>query len=1006
MKLLKLLLVAALLCSYSALQCQTNTFKTFNSEDGVTPFVYNIIQDDNGFLLIGTGDGLLKYDGLDFHLIDENNGLGGSIVSCSYKDVNGTIWLGHSKSGKISILKDNTIDVLDISEFTKNKVNAITQDASGNIWIASQNEGLICYSKDGQIKNFKEELDGYMLLSIQNLGGNHIALGTNEGVFVVSNTDSSPSFQFLDEGPYTKVYNFEKVNSKFLVATEDDGLYSMVFHQGKFQIEQIIDDYGLAKTKINDLHFAKDKLYLTSSDKILEIDIESEGSVIINSVSNLNEGNVIGSTNLRSVFVDRENDLWVASFGDGLFKRNASYFITYDLPETKEVYGVSVYDDLMMSCTKGELVSFPIEEGMKGARIMNHEQGIPNDSILCVSKDFEGNSWLGTKSHGLYLKPKEKDTFESFFLANDINAKKINCIESTDLKVYVGTSDGLFIIDKETRTFERLGSQDFNHNVINNLFKDKSGRIWLSLLGKELVYFENDELKFKKISDGNGVQIETVGITEDLEGNLWIATGTQGVVKIGEENIQFTKNLGLLSSSTYGIICDKNGKIWVTHRDGLSKIDPNNDIVTIYNSEKGITQDFSNAIAEDSDQNLWFGSNDGIVKYYPDLDMENQVEPSVVFTKIMVSDSLSSEASVASMDYGQHKIEIDFTGVSLRNTENVHYKYYLEGYDEGWGEYTNQTKVSFKPSPGEYTFKVKAFNADGVGGETVSELKFSIDNPFWLKPWFIVTMLIFTLGTVRFFIYWREKQLKERQEYLERELEARTEEVVNKNTLLEEKNKDITDSINYAKHIQSALIPSDEELKHSLPESFVFFRPRDIVSGDFYWVKEFGDTVIVVGADCTGHGVPGAFISLIGMSVLKEISNREDINDPAKALNHLEIEIENTLNKNKEYGVKDGMDLGIIEFNKKTRNMRYAGARRPLLIFRGNEHFILNGDRQSIGGSYEDEPLKQFSIQEFQLEKNDRMYLWSDGYPDQFGGPRAKKLKQKGLLDILSLIHI
>ncbi len=1002
MKRLKLLVLGVFIFSFFTSQSQTHTYEKFNSEQSVNPFVYNMIQDKNGFLLIGTGDGLLKYDGLKFELIDEEDGLGGTIVSCSFIDSKSRVWLGHSKSGTLSVLEDEKITTIDISEHVKNKVISITEDGSGNIWIATQNEGLICYGKDGQFTNFTDEVDGYMLESIHNLGGNALALATNEGVFLIENTNVNPKFTFMDEGPYTKVFDFEKIGSSHLLCTEDDGLYKIHFDNNKFQIEQIIDEFDLSSYKLTDLEYGEyGELFITAGDALLKANIAPEGVFKVLSVMDMNEGNPMETSNLKSSFVDQEKTLWIASFGDGMFKLSDNYFTSYHLPENPEIYGLSTFDNRIKVCSRGKVFCF---SEVAELSVLNEEQGVPDDAILCIDKDNKGCEWLGTESNGLFFKPHNEDKFVAFPLHDDINAKRINCLTFSDKKVYVGSSYGLFVIDIENGSFEWLNSKILGHNVINDLYRDSNGKIWVSTLGQELIYFEDDQINFRKISENKRMLIETKAVAEDSNGNIWIATGTQGVVKLGEkgeENIQFTKSFGLFSSSTYGITCDKNGKIWVTHRDGLSKIDPETDEVEVYNYKNGITQDFSNAITCDSEENIWFGSNDGLVRYDPDLDKENESEPKIVFTKLMVSDSLRSTADIWDLEYGKHKIDIEFIGVSLAAGEGVTYQYYLEGYDEDWGDPTDQNRESYKPTSGEYVFKVKAFNKDGIGGEQVAEFKFSIDNPFWLKPWFIVIAVVFVLAIIRGVIYLREKQLKERQEYLEMELEARTEEVVNKNHELEEKNKDITDSINYARHIQSALIPSTELLKESLPESFVFFKPRDIVSGDFYWVKEYEKDIVIVGADCTGHGVPGAFISLIGMSIIKEISNRKDIKDPGKALNFLEVEIENTLNKNKEYGVKDGMDLGFIQMDKKSKKLWYAGARRPLLIFRGKEHFILQGDRQSIGGSYEDEPLKEFTVKEFQLQEGDRLYLWSDGYPDQFGGPNAKKLKQKGLVDII-----
>ncbi|MFK7755589.1 MAG: two-component regulator propeller domain-containing protein [Flavobacteriales bacterium] len=1004
MKQLKLLiLLLGLSWSFGAIT-QTSAFKNYGVEENVSSFIYNTIQDQDGFLYVGTGEGLLKYDGHTFKVINETNGLGGQIVSASFIDSKSRLWLGHSKTGKLTIIEGDELELLDISEYIGNKVNSISEDSNGNIWIASQSEGLVRYSSTGEFTIFKDDFKDYLIRCMSQTSENTLLVGTNEGVFLVDTSTDVPVITFMDEGPYTNVYDFEKVGSSIVVSTEDDGLYLITEKNGKYSIEQYFDEFNFSSFKITDIEKGSEgEVYISAGDRLFRAKLNDGNSFSVATLKDLSSGNSLGTNNIMFSFMDREGLLWVGSYGDGLYKLKDNYFTFFDVPELPEVYGLSINQDTIIASGYGAIVSYSVASNLETSVSFNAEHGIPQDSVLSVKKDTDGTIWIGTLSNGLYYKEKSSDQFISFHLADDINSKEVSCLEVTEQKIYAGTRYGLFIIDKTSKEFEWLNSQTLNHNVINDLYKDKEGKIWLSTLGQDLIYFENDKINFKKISENNGMLIETIGVTKDLEGNVWIATSTQGVVKLQEYNIQFTKKTGLFSSATYGITCDKNGKIWVAHRDGLSKIDPETNKVEVFNYTNGITQDFNNSIVTDREENIWFGSNEGLVLYSPDLDRLNSSEPKVVFTKLLLTDEPMSEDSDWELDYGEYKIEIEFIGVSLDAADQVQYEYYLEGLDDSWGDRTTQRKVTFsKPPPGNYTFKVRAYNQDDFGGETEAQLSISIDNPFWLKPWFIISCIVLLVVTVRTLIYWREKQLKERQEYLEAELDARTEEVVNKNHELQEKNKDITDSINYAKHIQSALIPSSEELKKSLPKSFVFFRPRDIVSGDFYWVRDFGENVVVVGADCTGHGVPGAFISLIGMSVLKEISNRNSVTNPAQALNHLEIEIESTLNKNKSYGVKDGMDLGIMAINKTHRKLQYSGARRPLIIFRGDEHFILNGDRQSIGGSYEGEALKEFSLQDFQLEKGDRLYIWSDGYPDQFGGPRAKKLKQKGLMEILT----
>lgn len=226
---------------------------------------------------------------------------------------------------------------------------------------------------------------------------------------------------------------------------------------------------------------------------------------------------------------------------------------------------------------------------------------------------------------------------------------------------------------------------------------------------------------------------------------------------------------------------------------------------------------------------------------------------------------------------------------------------------------------------------------------------------------------------------------------------------------VEEKNREIVDSINYAKRIQNALIPPPEVVKKSLPESFVIFKPKDIVSGDFYWVSKTTTTpdndkskelILFSVADCTGHGVPGALMSVIGLKLFNQSAKQPQVNTPAQALDFLHSEVYNTINLHTEGDnvIRDGMDLALCAFDKEKMLLHYAGANNPVYIIRNKELHEIKADKRPIG-SYQTE--EHFTDKEYQLEKGDMVYLFSDGYADQFGGPKGKKLKYSVFKELL-----
>jgi serine phosphatase RsbU (regulator of sigma subunit)/Tfp pilus assembly protein PilF len=217
--------------------------------------------------------------------------------------------------------------------------------------------------------------------------------------------------------------------------------------------------------------------------------------------------------------------------------------------------------------------------------------------------------------------------------------------------------------------------------------------------------------------------------------------------------------------------------------------------------------------------------------------------------------------------------------------------------------------------------------------------------------------------------------------------------------ILKVQKKNITDSINYASKIQSAILPPEDLIKTLLPESFVLFLPKEVVSGDFYWITQMDDRIFVALADCTGHGVPGAFMSMLGFAFLNEIASRNPNIHANEILDQLGEKIKQSLHQTEKSESKDGMDISMLIYFPEKQSIEYAGANNSLIICRDSQIIYLPADKKPIGFNFVE--YLNFSLITFQLEKNDTIYLYSDGYMDQFGGPKMKKLGKARFEEIL-----
>lgn len=295
------------------------------------------------------------------------------------------------------------------------------------------------------------------------------------------------------------------------------------------------------------------------------------------------------------------------------------------------------------------------------------------------------------------------------------------------------------------------------------------------------------------------------------------------------------------------------------------------------------------------------------------------------------------------------------------------------------------------------------------------------------KPWQIQDLNMTVSEAITRFFQARElaeknNQLKETLATLEEKIIERTSEIEEQRRELEQKNKDITDSINYAKLIQDAMLPNREYIHELLPHSFILFKPKDIVSGDFYWLNfnETKDKFYFAVADSTGHGVPGAFMSLVGNSLFNSAVNTPEFITPDVVLNKVRDGIIRNLNQKGDGDQKDGMDAALISYDKNEMKLRYSGANNPLYILReGNEPFYnLAGEVQEpcdcsseriklydVSGCKQPlayHPLSDdFRLHEFQMRPGDEIYMFSDGYVDQFGGEKNKKFRHKQFKNLL-----
>jgi serine phosphatase RsbU (regulator of sigma subunit)/streptogramin lyase len=637
--------------------------------------------------------------------------------------------------------------------------------------------------------------------------------------------------------------------------------------------------------------------------------------------------------------------------------------------------------------------------------------GLPADEVTALYLDSRNDLYIGTGVSGLYVKKAGDQRIRPLLVSGNSLDNIVNAIDGNGDSIFVATNNGVYTYNPSSghRTYFST-TNGLPHNKVNDVLIDQEGIAWVATLTSGLFGISPSQEIVEVIIHGKP-KIEFIALEEDPDGAIWAGTYGDGVFKFADDTLSwYNENTGLKNDYTYAIGLDPRGYIWTGHREGFSRIDPHKEIIRTFGKEAGFTADISfRASLSTPAGGLLFGSTNGVIRYDAFQAKEDTVAPRLSLKSVVISDIPYDPTRPIKLKYDRYRIRIDFVGINLSNPEQVTYQYKLEGYEDDWSDVSGVPYAFYgRVEDGDYQFLLRACDGNGNCTAEPISLEIIVKIPVWKAWWFITSAILLVLAILFVIFKIRERNQKAIQEYLQRQLDERTREVIMQKEEIEVKNRDITDSINYAQRIQASILPPIKKLHDAFSGSFVFYQPRDIVSGDFYWYERVAeDRFMVVCADSTGHGVPGAFMSMIGTTLIKDICLRAGIQKPSQVLTTLDQEVRESLNQNMETsGSNDGMDIIVAEIDTKNYKLTVSSAMRPVIVYAGDEQIYIKGSRSSIGGQVdEDRSDKDFIDQVFQLKKGDIIYMFSDGYPDQFGGPLGRKFKMVRLKNLLRDIH-
>jgi serine phosphatase RsbU (regulator of sigma subunit) len=435
--------------------------------------------------------------------------------------------------------------------------------------------------------------------------------------------------------------------------------------------------------------------------------------------------------------------------------------------------------------------------------------------------------------------------------------------------------------------------------------------------------------------------------------------------------------------------------VWMASPTGLLKHNFRTNETSEITIEDGLPTEIIHRL-DILDGYLFIASQDGLIMFNPDYQASHFNSPKVEITSLQgISDPFSVNSvfngDEISLNENQNSFKINFTLLDFNLPEKNSYKYRLLPIEKEWQTLYNQHSVTFNALPaGTYSFELKGANADqNWSGEPIV-VKIVVVPPYYKAKWFQFLIMAAIFLAIILFIYFRIRNDKKKQIVLEKIIKDRTAEI-------QAQRLELLDSINYARRIQKALFVGQDVLVDNTPESFIYNKPKDKLSGDFYWIGKHKDMLIVFVGDCTGHGVPGAMLSVVGTSILSKIVHEEGLYLPGEILTRLNHLFFKQLNLKEDY-TRDGMDASIITINMVNKNVYFSAANNDAVHFEDNIMTELKSKRGSIGYAENSD----FTTVSLSTSSGRFFYLYSDGVKDQFGGPKHKKLSSKRFKEILA----
>jgi ligand-binding sensor domain-containing protein/serine phosphatase RsbU (regulator of sigma subunit) len=1055
------------LCNSLYAQTDPLNGELFTALNGLThTHITAVHQDSIGFLWVGTQDGLNKYDGYSFQHFrnqpSDTNSISDNYIWSIDEDSDGNLWIGTSRGLNRFDRKTGTFTIFhpdgpDEKNSSGTIVYCVYVDPSDNVWFKTDQYLEVLYADSDSLESWRHNGNGDSQISglpryqiIRDSNG-HIWLGTQDGLQIFSPSKKEFINYVHDPSNNNSLSNnrvraiFEDSRNNLWIGTSEGlNLFDPVT-SGFIRIPLGITASPQEK-KINTISEDSDGTLWLGTD-LGFILMNAEGKILGRHSGIRSENREIQLSSVNSIMEDHSDIIWMGTY-EGLVKmdRKKKKFNILDnsengFPQLSSNNISSVYEDengLLWIGTWGFGLNV-LDRDRKAVTLysrnsQNRNYMIASDFVFALYPDNRDRIWICTSDGINYFDKKTKRLLQ---LCEDIEDTSCDVFSNNNVyavtqdfsgNIWFATANGVYKYaekNNEIRSYKliRESGVAYNINSAYCIAEDREGRMWAGT-ADGLIFYDpaSDQFNYypeKSPSSSRGLSSEPIySLYVDGLSILWIGTSS-GLYRYNRTDGNFIFSSELqeqLINQVETILEDNDNWLWLNTNRGLIRIDPATRKIVTFNMFDGLQNyEYNRGAAFKSPSGeLFFGGISGLNYFYPDSITFNENVPSVTFTNFEIAGELGrtifplERALSVEVMKGDRMFTIGFAALDFTSPENNHYNYRMvkQGLTGSWIDIDNQHNVTFyNLSPGAYTLSVRGSNNDNIWNPREASITVDVAPPFWYS-WkaymiygLIATFLIYLLIQLRTRSLRRSNRILKEKEIAAREIEKQREELI-------VKNRSITDSIVYAQRIQMALLPSIEVFKKVLPDSFVLYKPKDIVSGDFYWINADREKIFVAAVDCTGHGVPGAFVSIIGFELFRKITTAESTKDPGEILGSLNKNFTDIFSDGHHVYLNDGMDLSLCVLDRNEKYLEYSGAFNPLYLIRDETIIEIKANRFSIGA---DTRLARgelnFKSHKVLLQKDDILYLFSDGYADQFGGPEGKKFKYRRFRHLLLTIH-